>query len=94
VYRIEHCAEEQMPNKIARVVLSYTAEAATALSLTTNSLVEVVMDNNEDWWYVSYGSQMGYFPARCLQIITTEEESPLPPGWAQHKSPENRRFCV
>jgi hypothetical protein len=86
----EYQLAEKMTNKIARVTLSYTAEAATALSLATNSLVEVIMDNNDDWWYVSFGNQMGYFPARCLQVISTEEEPPLPPGWMQHKSPENR----
>jgi hypothetical protein len=58
-----------MSNKIGRVVVSYTAEASTALTITSNSLVDIISDQSSDWWYVSYNGQMGYFPARCLQVL-------------------------
>ncbi len=80
----------KMATKSGRVILAYNSEASTALSLPLGVTVEILSESNPDWWYVSCNGQMGYFPAKCLEV--EENEEPLPSGWAKHTSPDNRKI--
>jgi hypothetical protein len=79
-------------SSIAVVTHTYQSESPNALSLTADSRVEVLSSDNNEWWYISFNGQKGYFPASCLNFAPAEK--PLPPGWKKHISPDQRNIVL
>lgn len=69
----------------ATALYDYTARESDELSLRKNDVVEILQKNDDDWWQVRRGKEIGMIPSNYIYVtVSSPRESKAvasPPKW-------------